>query len=65
MVWKGKYGNQCHIRAQSLILNKIISYDNSCIMRLEAEHIEMDLLRCYDCIIPYQEVIASQSHSMN
>ena len=47
------------------MLNKIFVYDNSNIMRIEAAHVEMDAKKCYDRIIPDQEIITSQRHGMN
>ena len=60
-----QYGGRKHIRAQSLVLNKIFSYKNLNIMRVEAAHIEMDATNCYDRIIPHQAVITSQRHGMD
>ena len=60
-----QYGGRKHIRAQSLVLNKLFSYDNSNIMRLEAAQVEIDATNCYDRIIPYQAVITSQRHGMD
>ena len=49
-----QYGGRRNIRAQSLVLNNICSYNNSNIMRIEVAHVEMDATNCYNIIIPDQ-----------
>ena len=60
MVRNEQYGSRRNIRAQSLVLNKILSYDNSRIMRQESAHAENDSVNCYDRIIPEQAGITVQ-----
>ena len=64
IVRQEQYGGRKNIRAHSLVLNKICSYINSNIMRIEVAHVEMDATNCYDRIIPDQAIITSQRHGM-